>query len=235
MKKILITGTSSGLGLALAKEYLKLGWFVYGFSRRVGVITHPNYRHASLDISLESATGDLSVLLKGETELDLVILNAGVIGTISTMKDAEMTDLKKSMEINLWGNKILLDFLFSHLERVSQVVAISSGAAVNASVGWSGYALSKAALNMLVQLYAVEELNTHFIAFAPGLVDTPMQDYLSSITDLETFNGIERIQTARYTETMPTAAVLSTRLPAVFDDLRLNYSTGSFVDLRKMG
>lgn len=234
MKKVLITGTSSGLGLALADQYLELGWLVYGLSRRSPVIPHRNYRHVCTDIGSSSVKSDLSILLNGEDKLDLVILNAGVIGTISTMKKAKVSDLKKSMNINLWGNRSLLDYLFRNLDEVGQVVAISSGAAVNASVGWSGYALSKAALNMLIQLYAVEETATHFTAFAPGLIDTPMQDYLATITDLETFNGIERIQTARHTPAMPKALELSVRLPKVFDTLYQNYSSGSFVDLRQM-
>jgi hypothetical protein len=60
-----------------------------------------------------------------------------------------------------------------------------------------------------------------------------MQDYLSSIKDLDTFTGIERIQKSRYTEAMPTAEQLSKKLPDVFDTLR-DYPSGNYVDIRKM-
>ena len=69
-------------------------------------------------------------LLDKVKHLDLVILNAGVFGKMSCIKDVSLEEVQKTMDINLWGNKLLLEWLLKHLS-VKQVIAISSGAAVN--------------------------------------------------------------------------------------------------------
>lgn len=234
MRNILITGVSSGIGLGLTKKYLNEGWQVYGLSRRECPLKHENLKTVQADLcDFANLPGSLFELLNNEKSLDLVVLNAGVLGEIADMKNAPLADLKKTMEVNLWSNKELLDWLFKHVKNVKQVIAISSGAAVNGNKGWNGYSISKAAFNMMIKLYAVEELNTHFMSFAPGLVDTAMQDYLCSREDTESFPSLSKIQSARGTENMPTPDELAEKLPAVFDQL-LEYESGSFVDIRKM-
>ena len=51
MKNILITGCSSGLGLALTKLYLGKGYKVYGISRREPEIKNDNFIFKSFDLS----------------------------------------------------------------------------------------------------------------------------------------------------------------------------------------
>ena len=229
--KIFISGVSSGIGLALAKQYLALGAEVYGLSRRPCPDSRVKWQACDLaDLnSIESILGELCPNIE---KFDLAILNAGVLGTIQDLQDADMDELRNIMDINLWANKALIDYLCGTKE-TSQVITLSSGAAVNGNRGWSGYSLSKAALNMMTSLYAKEFENTHFTAFAPGLVDTAMQDQLCSIEEVGDFSSLTRIQSARGTENMPTADELAVKLPKVFKEL-LNYQSGSFVDIRKM-
>lgn len=234
MKNIFVTGISSGLGLGIAKKYLDLGWNVYGLSRRACPLNHENLHSFQVDLAdFANVPGALFELFSGEKKLDIVVLNAGILGEITTMKSTAMSDLKKIMDVNLWSNKVVLNWLFKHMNEVKQVVAISSGAAVNGNKGWSGYSISKAAFKMMLKLYAEEEAGTHFMSFAPGLVDTAMQDYLCSQSETEEFPSLARIQSARGTENMPTPDELAERLPAVFEKL-LSYESGSFIDIRKM-
>ncbi|NQZ60089.1 MAG: hypothetical protein HRT88_21775 [Lentisphaeraceae bacterium] len=60
-------------------------------------------------------------------------------------------------------------------------------------------------MNSLIQLYAHENVDTHYAAFAPGLIDTSMQDYLCSRQDVDEFPSLQRIQSARSTMSMPSA------------------------------
>lgn len=234
MANIFITGISSGIGLGLVKKYLEKGWQVYGLSRRACPVTHENLHSIQADLQdTANLPGALYELFDGQKELDLVVLNAGVLGKIADMKDAPLTELRQTMDINLWSNKVLLDWLFKHMDSVKQLIAISSGAAVNGNKGWNGYSISKAALNMMVKLYAVEQLDTHFISLAPGLVDTAMQEYLCSRKETEEFPSLARIQSARGTENMPGPDELAEKLPTVFEKIK-NYESGSFVDIRKM-
>ncbi len=234
MANIFVTGISSGIGLGLVKKYLQEGWQVYGLSRRACPVSHENLHSARVDL-LDTANlpGALYELFAGQKQLDIVVLNAGVLGEIAYMKNAPLAELKKTMDVNLWSNKVVLDWLFKHMTSVKQLIAVSSGAAVNGNKGWNGYSISKAALNMMIKLYAVEQLDTHFMSLAPGLVDTAMQDYLCSKKEAEEFPSLARIQSARGTENMPTPDELAEKLPAVFEKIK-KYESGSFVDIRKM-
>ncbi|MEM9445180.1 MAG: SDR family NAD(P)-dependent oxidoreductase [Verrucomicrobiota bacterium] len=231
--KVFITGVSSGIGLGLVEYNLKQGAEVYGVSRRPCPIDEATF--CALDITDSKAVQkNLELLLKDVESLDLVVLNAGILGEIKDLKDTSLHDLREMMEVNLWANKTLLDALFHIVSEIKQVVAISSGAAVNGNRGWGGYALSKAALNMLIQLYAREQEQTHFIALAPGLVDTAMQDYLcGGKVDLSQFSSLQKLMNARGTDAMPNPQEAAAKLMKVMPSLILKPS-GEFVDIRKL-
>lgn len=235
--KIFITGVSSGIGWGLSKYYLSQGHDVYGISRRIpdDLISYKNFHHQICDVSnFESIGSILSNLLQGVAKIDLAILNAGILGPIAHMKDQEITDLKKVMDINVWANKPIIDQLLTQVPTTAQVVAISSGAAVNGNKGWGGYSISKAALNMLVKLYAAENDTTKFYAFAPGLVDTSMQDFLCG-DELNTINfpSAQKLKEARHTSNMPNPEAAGEILASSITKLH-NHPTGSFLDIRKM-
>lgn len=165
---------------------------------------------------------------------DLAILNAGVLPELRDMKDTPLDALRETMEINLWANKWLIDVILAMRRKPGQIVAISSGAAVSGSRGWNGYSLSKAALNMLMRLYAAEEPEVHFTAFAPGLIDTAMQDYLCAIEDDGAFETVRRLKKARHTPDMPGPEEAARRITAVLADLPKTRPSGDFVDIRKL-
>lgn len=235
-QRILITGISSGLGHALANIYMQHGWKVYGVSRNYpdGLQGNPNLYFQALDLAdLRYIPSALASLLSHVKRLDLVVLNAGVLTPIGDMKDSRMEDLHYAMDVNVWANKVILDTLFQRGIEVNQVVAISSGAAVTGMRGWNGYAISKAALNMMIQLYSHEQPHTHFTSLAPGIVDTPMQDYISSLPDVEKFPTIVRLQRMKGTAEMPSPDGAAHRLAQIFPRLQ-SLPSGSFTDARKM-
>ena len=234
---IFITGVSSGIGWGLSKYYLSQGHEVYGVSRRIpeDLINQKNFHHIVCDLTHFSAIPQsLSALLIKANQIDLAILNAGILGEIADMKDQSIENMQTVFDINVWSNKPVIDTLLSKVPEVKKVVAISSGAAVNGSKGWGGYSISKAALNMLIKLYAAENDETKFYAFAPGLIDTAMQDYLCGGTlDVETFPSAQKLIAARGTENMPNAEVAGEILAKGM--LKLDQlPSGSFADIRKM-
>ncbi|MFU8848175.1 MAG: SDR family NAD(P)-dependent oxidoreductase [Opitutales bacterium] len=234
-QNIFITGVSSGLGHGLAKHYLAAGATVYGCSRREpGDLVEAGLHFAALDLGdAASARPALEAWLAGVSQFDLAILNAAKLGEIRDMADTPLDDLRETMEINVWANKWLLDSLFTSSRRVKQVVAISSGASISGSRGWNGYSLSKAALNMLVKLYAGEQAETHFTSLAPGLVDTAMQDYLTNLPEDERFAPLEILKAAKGTEKMPDGETCARLLIEAFPKL-LERPSGEFADIRKL-
>ena len=237
-QRIFITGNSSGLGRGFTRHYLRQGAEVYGCSRRGCNLQESGGRlhdiHCDLG-DLESIAPALDALLGGVEKLDLVILNAGILGAIKTMRDTTLEELRRIMDINVWSNKVILDWLLDSGMSIGQIVFISSGAAVNGSKGWGGYSLSKAALNMLARLYAHEFPATHLTALAPGLVDTPMQDYLCDpgSVNVEEFPSVQKLRDARGTANMPAPDEAAARIAAVIPELG-SHPSGSFLDIRTM-
>jgi NAD(P)-dependent dehydrogenase (short-subunit alcohol dehydrogenase family) len=232
MKTVFVTGTSSGLGYGLAEYLLQQGWSVYACSRRGCDLDGIHDRILDLT-DYARVPGTLDELLSGVVRLDLVVLNAGIVGEIRDLTDTPLADLKRIMEVNLWANKVVMDWLHAWGRPVDQVVMISSGAAVLGNRGWGGYALSKAALNMLARLYAREFTGSHISALAPGIIDTPMMDYLCEKADSGAFPALNRLRKARGTEAMPGPEVAAERLVSILPRLR-EQPSGSFVDIREL-
>ena len=232
MKNAFITGTSSGLGRALAVRLREPGWQVYGCSRRGCDLVGVHDRRLDLT-DYASVPAALDQLLTGVTSIDLVVLNAGVLGEIRDLSETPLDRVKQVMETNVWANKVLMDWLHESRIGVAQIVMISSGAAVLGNRGWGAYALSKSALNMLARLYAHEFPNTHICALAPGIIDTAMMDYLCNEADAASYPALQRLRDARGTPTMPNADAAAERILSVRDDLR-RFPSGSFVDIREI-
>lgn len=231
--QLFITGNSSGLGRGLTEAYLERGWRVYGCSRR-GCDLGGDLTNVHVDLaSFAAVPTALAQLLDGVERLDLVILNAGAVGEIRELTRTPLEEIRQLMDINTWANKVIMDWLHGSGVDIEQIVMVSSGAAVLGNKGWGGYALSKAALNMLARLYSHEFTTTHITAIAPGLIDTAMMDHLCNEVDTAGFPALERIRKARGTAAMPDPRTAAERLTGAFDRLR-DYPSGSYVDIRRI-
>ncbi len=228
----LITGNSSGLGLGFTRALKAEGWAVYGLSRRG--CPDPVDGDVRVDLTdLEAIGPAVDELLAPVERLDLVILNAGMLGHVQNLSEASMDELRRVMDVNVFANKPILDHLLHRQLPVGQMVAISSGASVSGNAGWSGYALSKAALNMLVSLYAHEFPETPFHALAPGLIDTTMQDYLCEDPDGDRFESVQNLRTARGTPVMPEPEDAARQVLMSLPRLR-GLPSGRFADIRQL-
>ncbi len=229
----LITGNSSGLGKGLTQALLNKNYHVYGCSRQGCRLTG-----AISDIycdlnDFESIAATLQQLLKSVSHLDLVILNAGILGELKNMRDTSLEELQAVMNINVWANKIIFDYLLSSGITIKQILLISSGAAVLGNKGWGAYALSKSALNMLGRLYAHEFNDTHIMSIAPGLVASQMMDYLCTEADSTEFPALQRIQKAQQDGKVLSCEQAASRILTALPHLK-NYPSGSFIDLRQI-
>lgn len=230
---VFITGTSSGLGHGLAAEFLEQGRDVHGLSRRAAGIESSHFHEIRADLAqLDTIDVALDRLI-GNTDIELAILSAGMIGEFKAMPAVTMDELRQAMDINVWANKLILDWFTRH-QAPRQIVLISSGAAVTGNRGWGSYALSKATLNMLTQLYSHDLPNTHLTALAPGLVHTAMQDKINADANPDEFPSVKRLQQARGTPAMPEPRDVARRIAAALPRLRQNYTSGAFADIRQL-
>ena len=227
---VLITGVSSGLGEALKNEYNNLGYNVYGISRN-GV---DNCNHAKLDLSyIPNVNQKLPDLLKDVKKLDVVILNAGMLGDIKTFDEWDYNELSEIMNVNVWSNKYILDWLFTNNIKVKQVISISSGASEHTYKGWGGYSITKSALRMMMEVYSKEVDGTHFMSIAPGLVDTSMQNYLCNEVDVNEFPVIEKFIDSKKQGKTKSPINVAKNIIKLIPTLS-EFENGSYVDLRSI-
>ena len=233
--KALVTGSSSGIGFGLAKALCEKNRQVYGISRRPSDLSgqFDSYTHLQIDLTdFDQLEKKLKPVLQTDG-FDLVILNAGILGRIRPFPEQSIEESKEVMNINVWANKALIDIFLKNEIPVKQWVAISSGAARNGSAGWGAYSVSKAALNMLIQTYAAENPQSHFSALAPGLVDTQMQDYISSLPSRPDMPSIDRLKAAKGTPDMPDPLSAGPMLLEAMEKA-LRFPSGVFLDVREM-
>ncbi len=230
MKNILITGVSSGLGEALATQYLENGDTVYAIGKTLPkkLDHYPHFFFFPYDLSETFMIQSTLKEFLQHRSFDMVILNAGLLGDIKTLSQTDLMEAKAVMEVNVWANKELIDTLHAHAH-VKQIVGISSGAAVNGSKGWGAYALSKAGLNMLLNVYAKELPEIHFTALAPGVIRTPMVEHIIEEVDHSQFPSAKRLKE----NPIQTAEEAAANLIDTFPKL-LAYESGSFLDVRTM-
>jgi NAD(P)-dependent dehydrogenase (short-subunit alcohol dehydrogenase family) len=227
-KNILITGCSSGLGLALTNYYLQKGFKVYGISRNKPEIQNQNFIHISFDLSqISDIKTSLTNILKEIKNLDLVFLNAGMLGKIKILKELSIKEMQEVYSLNVYANKELLDILMQI--DVKNIFIISSGASKTGYKGWGSYSLSKAGVNMLVNLYSNEMFNTKIIALAPGVIKTPMTDYIRFELDENIFTSAKKLNEGLVQTPLETAIKIDAFINRIDE-----FETGSYVDIRQI-
>jgi benzil reductase ((S)-benzoin forming) len=181
MKSVLITGCSSGLGHSLSSLFSE-SHKVFGLSRSE---CDQCERHKICDLSItQDVERDLQDLLSGIDNIDLVFLNAGILGRLKKTHEIDVSEYNDVLNINFLSNKIIIDYLITN-KVVKNIIGISSGAAFSSYFGWSLYCCSKAAFRQLISCYAKEYPDIGFLSLAPGLVKTKMQDFISSHNEEE--------------------------------------------------
>jgi NAD(P)-dependent dehydrogenase (short-subunit alcohol dehydrogenase family) len=173
--------------------------------------------------------------LKDEELLDLVVLNAGIMNGVKDLQETTLEEIKEVMDINVWANKIIIEVILNTVKDVHQVVAISSGASLSGSRGWNAYALSKATLNMLIDLYSKEYSECHFCALAPGLIETGMQEYIHKLpSEFEKkYPVVKKLKAAYGTSKMPDP-VEAAKIIAKGIVKAKSYQSGQFLDVRQL-
>ncbi len=185
MKQFFITGTSSGIGKALAEKALEEGHHVVGISRRRN-IDHPHYRHLSYDLSDYQNYHLINFNVNRKASELILVNNAGWLGEVKPLAKIDPKFIERSYQINLVAPTILSKlFVQQTLDTGQQrvIINISSGAANYAVPSWSTYCASKAAIDSLTRVMDVDHPDVRCYSIAPGIVDTEMQGEIRQVAD----------------------------------------------------
>ena len=195
MNLIYITGSSSGLGKALAELLLEdKNNHVVGIARRE-TIQHERYTHYTLDLK-EVINDNIFQKLTYTTKKVVLINNAGAVGPITRVGSQSYEEVADNYTINVTAPSFLCNqFVNAHQnEKVQKIIInVSSGAGKHPIEAWSTYCASKAALDMFTKVLQAEYPDFKVFAVAPGIVDTPMQDNIRN-ADEQHFPHLDRFQ-----------------------------------------
>ena len=171
MRTALVTGTSSGIGAAIAMRLLADGWRVTGLDRAAATIRHSCLEPITVDladrVSLLSAVGGLP-------PIDALVHAAGI------MRGGKLGELDYDIGAGLWRIHVdaavtLADHFAPSMRSGARIVLIGSRAAQGV-VGKSQYGAAKAALSSLARTWA-KELVTRGITVnvvSPAATETAM-------------------------------------------------------------
>jgi NAD(P)-dependent dehydrogenase (short-subunit alcohol dehydrogenase family) len=198
-RTIVITGASRGIGAGLARALHAQGARVALCARNPPTLYEgERVLIAQFDITDEKPMDDfVDRIEKRWGTIDLWINNAGVLEPIQPLRDIDLADFRRNLEINVLGVFLGTRAYVKHLHRRRAeggvLINISSGAARKGYAGWSAYCAAKAAVDLLSESVALEEqsigLRVHSVA--PGVVDTDMQALIRS-TSAEDFPSVAR-------------------------------------------
>jgi NAD(P)-dependent dehydrogenase (short-subunit alcohol dehydrogenase family) len=186
-KRLLLIGASRGLGLAIAEEYLGLGWYVVATARKsAGTALHALAEKADgrlaveiVDITDPSQVAGLHERLAAE-RFDLLFVNAGVANDAGeTIAEVSTEEFVRVMVTNALSPMRVIEAFQDLVSSTGAIAIMSSGQGSisnNETGGYEVYRASKAALNTLMRSFAArhrEDPRT-LLLLAPGWVRTEL-------------------------------------------------------------
>lgn len=184
MKTVIITGTTRGIGRALANKFLKEGFKVIGTATSgKSDIKNPNFEIIRLDLTNSDSISKAANLIKEKADkIDILINNSGINLEDWDVVDMDIGILRKTLEVNLFG---LIEFTEKLLPQISldgQIVNTSSRMGslsedfTDNPADCPSYRISKTALNMYTKTLAarLKKLGTTVSSVHPGWVKTDM-------------------------------------------------------------
>jgi NAD(P)-dependent dehydrogenase (short-subunit alcohol dehydrogenase family) len=225
----LVTGASRGIGRAITLALAHAGAHVVAVARTVGGLEE-------LDDAIKADGGTATLVPLDMKDfdgidrlatavrerygrLDILIGNAGILGSLSPLDHVQPQDWDNVVAINITANWRMIR-AFTDLLKASdagRVVFITSGVASQARAYWGPYAMSKAALDVLARTFAAETASTNvrINVLGPGPIRTRMLATAMPGLDMETVAPPEKVA----------ARIVDLCLPSLTE-------TGKYYDLR---
>lgn len=191
MEGFVITGSSSGLGKALAEWALEhTSSPVIGMSRKC-TIEHERYSHISIDLTDNAAVEAFDWPVLAEVSNWVLINNAGSLGPVLPLTQMKGKDYARLLQLNVVSPTLLMAKCLTATHGKGRIINISSGAGKYPIMGWAAYGSSKAALDLASEIAAAENPDAYIRAVSPGIIDTPMQAEIRE-SKPEDFPGVQQ-------------------------------------------
>jgi short-subunit dehydrogenase len=186
-KVVIITGASSGIGEATAREFAQNGSRVVlaarseeRLSRIVDEIREAEgvAIYVTTDVSVEEDCKNLIArTIETYGTVDILVNNAG-LSMRASFADVDLAVLHRLMNVNFWGTVYCTKYALPYLiERKGSLVGVSSVAGFHGLPGRTGYSASKFAIHGFLETIRIENLKKglHVMIIAPGFTTTDIR------------------------------------------------------------
>jgi NAD(P)-dependent dehydrogenase (short-subunit alcohol dehydrogenase family) len=180
MPVAIITGASRGLGLALARALDERGWRLVVDARGQQALQQAA---AGLGPRVTAIAGDVSDAIHRDAlvaaagdRIDLLVNNASLLGPSPqpALADYPHGELQRVYEVNVFAPLALARLVLPRMPAGAAILNVSSDAALEPYEGWGGYGSSKAALDQLTAILAIEHHALRIYGVDPGDMRTQM-------------------------------------------------------------
>jgi len=196
-KVVIVTGASSGIGEAVAREFARYGSKVVLAARNearlyeiFADLKKLNYEAICIktDVSIESDCKNLvDKTIEKYGTIDILVNNAG-ISMRASFVDVDLKVLHRLMDVNFWGTVYCTKYALPYiLERKGSLIGVSSVAGFHGLPGRTGYSASKFAIHGFLETIRIENLRRglHVMIIAPGFTSTDIRKHALTASGTE--------------------------------------------------
>lgn len=236
---VVITGASSGLGLALARS-VPFPAEVIDISRS-GPPAESGITHLRADLARPgewAAVGDeIARLIEDNDPRRAVMIHAaGTLTPIGFAGEVDATAYTSNVLLNSAAGQVLGHYFLAALsgrEGTHDLIMVTSGAASSVYAGWSAYGAGKAALDHWARHAGAEQKERGGVrvsAIAPGVLDTAMQEEIRSTPERD-FPSVDRFHDLHDEGDLVDPEAAARR---IWDAIESGIETGSVLDIRRL-
>ncbi|HRR49849.1 MAG TPA: SDR family oxidoreductase, partial [Bacteroidales bacterium] len=186
-KVVIVTGASSGIGLAAVKAFASEGAKVVMAARRLDKLLEIEKQLSDItetlvvktDVSLEEDCKKLvEQTIKRFGRIDVLVNNAG-ISMRALFIDLDLSVIKRLMDVNFWGTVYCTKYALPYiLKNHGSIIGVISIAGFKGLPARTGYSASKFAIYGFLETLRIEHLkdNLHVMIFAPGFTASNIRE-----------------------------------------------------------
>lgn len=188
-KNIIVTGASSGIGLAITKKFIGEGWTVHGIARNraklkdMGIELGENFYGYAVDVSNSKSLEKVFSNIKQIAPSIQVLVNNAAIFKSKPFLEFTFDEMLEIIKINLLGSLYCTHFSINLMKNnYSRIINISSVSGLHGIKNQAVYSASKFGLNGFAESLAQEltSKNIFITTICPGGVNTPLWDPVSN-------------------------------------------------------